>query len=106
MRSVCLRPLCCCVAVCERAWRGGVGGCFGGEDGCGGSLHDGGCSWSPPLPRTLNQPNRDDYKGVKKFRFYMKCIMCNREITFVTDPENMYVSLSVCVCMHVCTGNE
>jgi hypothetical protein len=21
----------------------------------------------------------------------MKCIMCNREITFVTDPENMWV---------------
>jgi hypothetical protein len=31
----------------------------------------------------------DDYKGIRKFRFYMKCALCNREITFVTDPENM-----------------
>lgn len=31
----------------------------------------------------------DDYKGVRKFRFYMKCALCNREITFITDPQNM-----------------
>lgn len=30
----------------------------------------------------------DDYLGVRKFRFYIKCSLCNNEIAFKTDPQN------------------
>eukprot|EP00632_Arachnochrysis_sp_CCMP2950_P014948 CAMPEP_0185690156 /NCGR_PEP_ID=MMETSP1164-20130828/941_1 /TAXON_ID=1104430 /ORGANISM="Chrysoreinhardia sp, Strain CCMP2950" /LENGTH=366 /DNA_ID=CAMNT_0028356711 /DNA_START=26 /DNA_END=1124 /DNA_ORIENTATION=+ len=30
----------------------------------------------------------DDYLGVKKYRFYIKCSVCSNEIAFKTDPEN------------------
>lgn len=29
----------------------------------------------------------DDYKGIRKFRFYIKCVTCSQEIVFKTDPE-------------------
>jgi len=30
----------------------------------------------------------DDYLGVRKYRFYIKCTLCNNEIAFKTDPQN------------------
>ena len=30
----------------------------------------------------------DDYLGIKKYRFYIKCCVCNNEIAFKTDPKN------------------
>lgn len=30
----------------------------------------------------------DDYLGVRKYRFYIKCSLCNNEIAFKTDPQN------------------
>lgn len=29
----------------------------------------------------------EDYKGIRKFRFYIKCVTCSSEISFKTDPE-------------------
>ncbi|KAG5186032.1 CWC16 protein [Tribonema minus] len=37
----------------------------------------------------------EDYKGIRKFRFYIKCITCNQEITFKTDPEHADYELEV-----------
>lgn len=30
----------------------------------------------------------DDYLGVRKYRFYIRCSACSNEIAFKTDPEN------------------
>lgn len=30
----------------------------------------------------------DDYMGIRKVRFYIKCSVCSAEITFKTDPKN------------------
>ncbi|KAJ8607478.1 hypothetical protein CTAYLR_009424 [Chrysophaeum taylorii] len=30
----------------------------------------------------------DDYLGVRKYRFYIKCSVCSNEIAFKTDPQN------------------
>jgi hypothetical protein len=30
----------------------------------------------------------DDYMGIRKIRFYIKCSVCSAEITFKTDPKN------------------
>lgn len=30
----------------------------------------------------------EEYKGIRKYRFYIKCVTCNSEITFKTDPEH------------------
>ncbi|CAM9778246.1 unnamed protein product [Ascophyllum nodosum] len=29
----------------------------------------------------------EDYLGIRKYRFYIKCVICSQEITFKTDPE-------------------
>jgi hypothetical protein len=30
----------------------------------------------------------EDYMGIRRFRFYIKCVMCSNEIAFKTDPKN------------------
>ena len=30
----------------------------------------------------------DTYMGIRKFRFYIKCVVCSNEIAFKTDPKN------------------
>lgn len=70
----------------------------------------------------------ENYMGIRRFRFYIKCSVCSAEITFCTDPKNsdyelesgeeyiyiyccyfdycmliwmcMYIKYA-CVCMHV-----
>jgi hypothetical protein len=37
--------------------------------------------------RKENMPG-EDYMGIRRFRFYIKCAVCSAEITFCTDPKN------------------
>ena len=43
------------------------------------------------LPTSINNllaPLIYQYLNIQRYRFYIKCVVCSRGITFLTDPEN------------------